>query len=394
MKIVDLSDLHFGNKLVSSEHMYESLQTYAYKHIQKCDLVILHGDLFHCLLDLNHTASRMIIVFLNDLFAMSIEHGFKIRILRGTFSHDRNQLMTVSSLSKRFSGSSEIDLKIYDKVSVDEEHIGDEHVSICYLPDDLPYKSEQEVLDVVRELLSNRKLDKVDMIVGHGYCKHVLPYGITGPPVTYTFEGMSSVCKHMAVFGHIHTPSIKKSKGLTIIYIGSMERMAHGEEERKGFLTIDTSTWTSTFIENKNTLIFSTYKSTSMDMEFLTQDFIKWMSTLPLSKDKPNHIRVIHESRDARKLLGKIISDMFSEYTCVYTSMKLSDGNSAITDTSLVVAAPTLTIPTEDNIIILIKQHIDSSDSIQNKISESIIEKIWTLNFDGEIYDSTITEAV
>lgn len=392
MKIVNLSDLHFGNKLVNSEHMYESLQAYAYKHIQKCDLVILHGDLFHCLLDLNHTASRMIIVFLNDLFAMSIAYGFKIRILRGTFSHDRNQLMIVDSLAKRFSGTDKIDLKIYDKVSVDEEHVGDEHISICYLPDDLPYKSEQEVLDVVRELLSNRKLDKVDMVVGHGYCKHVLPYGLSGPPVTYTFEGLSSICKHVAVFGHIHTPSIKKSNNITIIYIGSMERMAHGEEERKGFLTIDTSNWVSTFIENKNTLLFSTYKSTNTDTEIVTQDFIRWMNTIQLDKNKPNHIRVIHESRDIRKLLGRLIVDMFGEYTCVYTSKKLSDDNSTLTDTSLISSAPTLTIPTEDNIVILIKQHIDSSDNISNKLSEMTIEKIWNLNFDGDMYD-TVNEA-
>lgn len=389
MKIVSLSDLHFGNKLVSSEHMYESLRTYAYKYIQKCDLVILHGDLFHCLLDLNHTASRMIIVFLNDLFAMSIEHGFKIRILRGTFSHDRNQLMIVDSLAKRFSGTDKIDLKIYDKVTVEEESVGDEYISLCYLPDDLPYKSEQEVLDVVRELLSNRKLDKVDVVIGHGYCKHVLPYGISGPPVTYTSEGLSSICRHLAVFGHIHTPSVKRADGISIIYIGSMERMAHGEEERKGFLTIDTSNWTSTFIENKNSLLFSTYKSTSTDTEFLSQDFIRWMNTIHLSKDKPNHIRVVHESRDIRKLLGKLVLDMFSEYNCIYTSKKISDDNTSLTDTSLVVAAPTLTIPTEDNIVILIKQHIDSSDSIPNKISDTTIERIWSLNFDGDVYDTT-----
>lgn len=391
MKIVDLSDLHFGNKLVNSEHMYTSLVEYAYPVILKSNMVIISGDLFHSLIDLNHTASHFVIRFINDLVTMSIEHGIKIRLLRGTFTHDRNQLLYIQSHICEVVSSGRADIKIYDKISIDEECIADERLSICYLPDDLPYNSEEDVLDIVRKLLASRKMDKVDIVIGHGYCKHVLPYGVTGPPVTYTLDGLASICKHVAIFGHIHTPSIKKTSNITVVYVGSMERMNHGEEEKKGFIVLDTSNWTTKFIENKNTLVFSTYRSTISDIETVVESFLKWMSTVPLRMDNPNYIRVIHESREVRQLLGKLVADMFKDYKCIYTSKKASDDKTFISDTDISTDAPSLVIPTEDNIVELLKIHIDNDIAITDKLPIETIEKLWKLNFDGDTHDIVTT---
>ena len=99
MKIVVLSDLHYGHRKVSGKHLYFNLVKFAYPEIEKCDLLILSGDTFHSLLDFNHPAASYIIQFFNDLFYMSQKYHFKIRILRGTYSHDRDQVRYIERSS-------------------------------------------------------------------------------------------------------------------------------------------------------------------------------------------------------------------------------------------------------------------------------------------------------
>lgn len=386
MRIVFLSDLHMGHKRVSGEHMLISLKTYAYKEIKECDILVITGDFFHSLLDFNHDASQAVVQFMNDLFHMAMEFNIKIRILRGTFSHDRNQLRFVYHAALEYLRKGVLDFKIYEKVSIDEETVNGETIRLLYLPDDIPYKSEEDVFDTARELLRTRKWDDVDIIAAHGYCQHVLPYGKKGPAVTYTIDNLRNICKHIAVFGHIHTPSVKKVDNFVQVYVGSMERMEHGEEERKGFLVLDTSTWKITFIENKNTLKFLTFISRlgqDKSVEDIAQEFISWLLSINMRTDAMNYIRVKHNSVEIRQLLGKILKDQFQDYKCTYSAIAISTEESIINATLEVEDEDTLIVPTEENVVELMKQFADNA-GILPVLSTEKIEYYWSLKFEED----------
>ena len=379
MKIVVLSDLHNGHKRLPGEHLYQNLVKYAYPQIEECDLLIFSGDIFHSLLDFNNVAAKYVIQFFNDIFYMSQKYKFGIRILRGTYSHDRNQVEYIKQSANKYLGEETINLKTYSDVSIDEESKGKENIKILYLPDDLPYKSQEEVLDTARKLLASRKWKDVDLIIGHGYCQHVLPLGAHGPSIVYTLDQLSSLCKHLAVFGHVHTPSVKKSKDLMVVYVGSFERMNHGEEEAKGFITIDTATWSTTFCTNKNTLKFLTFFSTETDVEKVIESFKKWIVDSHLDTKKTNYIRVSHPDADIRQLLGKILKSEFGEYKCVY-STKIPKTQINVEEQTILTSEDTLVVPTEDNIVNLISEYI--KEKKYTSLSIETIEKIWNLNFD------------
>ena len=352
-----MSDLHFGHKKVSGDHMYNNLKTYAYPQLEQCSMCILSGDIFHYLLDFNNAASRFVLQFINDLFFMSLKYKFSIRVLRGTYTHDRNQVEFLEQCAHKYMDEQVIDLKVYTKVSVDEECIDGELIRIAYLPDDIPYKSQYEVIDVVNNLLTTMKWDKVDMVIGHGYGQHVLPPGVAGPSVVYTIELLSTITKHLAIFGHVHTSSVKRYKDVTFMYVGSFERMCHGEEEKKGYICIDTTTWSIKFIENKNTLLFSTYVVPTDDVvEHMVEMFVRWMSMQSWSTQQMNYIRIVHEDADIRSLLSSVVKEQFSMYPCC-VSTKASNKTTAVDEPSMNDVSE-LIVPTEDNLVEIISSYI------------------------------------
>ncbi len=379
MKIVVLSDLHYGHRKVSGRHLYFNLLKYAYPEIEKCDILFLSGDTFHQLLDFNNPAATYIIQFFNDLFYMSEKYNFKIRILRGTYSHDRDQVKYIERSSYKYMDKRSVDLKTYSEISIDEETVGNETIRILYLPDDLPYKNQEECMDAIYKLMQTRKWDKVDLIIAHGYCQYVLPTGSRGPSVVYTAESLSAICKHIAVFGHVHTPSTKQFDHLLIVYVGSFERMNHGEEERKGFITIDTSNWTIEFKENKNTLKFMTYEPTVIGTESIVDDFKRWLTRIELSDTNVNYIRVKHNDTSLRQLLGRILREEYKDYKTVYTSESIKDKTVLVENELIIKDTENLIQPTEDNIVDLIFDNIKERNL--PALSKLRIEQLWNLNF-------------
>ncbi len=383
MKIVLLSDLHYGHKRIPGEHIYKNLKNYVYPELKNCDLCILCGDTFHSLLDFNHPVSKFLILFINDLFYLSQKYKFGIRVLRGTYSHDRNQVTFIEQCAHKYMTELNIDIKTYSNISLDEETINNESISILYLPDDLPYKNVDDCLDYVYELFNTRKIKSVDMIIGHGYCQHVLPCDSNmTSSLIYTEEKLNKICNHCAYFGHVHTPSIHKNKNnFSIIYVGSFERMNHGEEEKKGFLIVDTSTWKNTFIENKNTLKFLTYTPLEDDTLKIIENFKKWINSQNLSKINQNYIRVIHNKPEIRQLLGKIIKDEFPEYKCIY-STKSTAHDLSISDTKIDLSEINLIKPTEENIVDLIYDFL--KDNNIGELDKLKIQDIWSLKYGEE----------
>lgn len=376
--IVHITDIHLGFSQLSGKHVYDNLIDYLYPHLEKCKLLLFSGDTFHTLLDFNHPAAKYVVLFLNDLFNISHTNNLAIRFLRGTYTHDRNQVSFINGIAKQH-GNINFDIKCYDVLSLDFEKSLD--LRMLYIPDDLGYSSSNDCIADVHKLLNEYKWENVDVVVGHGYFKHVLPPGIPHlPACTFDMSQFTDICTKCVLFGHVHTPSITNLEGLPVIYGGSFERMNHGEEEAKGFVTIDTSgdKWKYTFVENKNTILFKTYTSSIEQTDDIIIDFKEWITKQNLSTINPNHIRVKHDNLEIRQLLGKIIKAEYPEYQVKYSHL-------APTSTS-VLHAPIetlqvenieLVIPTELNVIDLIEDHITNIQ--QNNLNIRDIRNVWDL---------------
>ena len=91
MKIVFLTDIHVGNPKICLERLLHSLRKYAYPEIETAQILLLGGDFFDCLLNLNSDAGIVALFIIDELIELAIKNNIYLRVLRGTFSHDRYQ---------------------------------------------------------------------------------------------------------------------------------------------------------------------------------------------------------------------------------------------------------------------------------------------------------------
>lgn len=228
LKFCLLTDLHIGHPRLSPQHLYNNLVKYLYPQLNAdIDILFIGGDFFHTLLFFDSVIGYMASYVINELIQLSIRYDFKIRIVRGTYSHDRDQLKMFLAIKTDSSDR----VKLYDTVSI--EYISKLDLHILYIPDDLP---TTDGIGLIKKCLRDNQLDKVDVILGHGCFDHMLPIHMPHqPPNTYTYDMFKDMVNGCIMFGHIHTSSLNRN----IIGGGSFDRMTHGEEESKGFYTIE-----------------------------------------------------------------------------------------------------------------------------------------------------------
>jgi len=150
----------------------------------------------------------------------------------------------------------------------------------------------------IRKLLEAHQLEKVDIVVHHGYFAHMLPEALLTKGLPHGCLEVDKIKKYVSgcvLNGHVHISSIYEN----VISIGSFDRMTHGEETPKGFykITIDENkTYRFEFIENKEANKFITYDMRSFPD---TQSAMDWFSTKweHLSKtlipDEPIRVRLV-----------------------------------------------------------------------------------------------------
>lgn len=220
-----ISDIHFGASHVAPKDEYYRLTQVITPYLDKIDLLSINGDYYDNALLLDHDAATYGMAFLFELIKAAKKFGFAIRIIRGTYTHDRDQLNSIARIANR----EKIDFAYYTGVAVDTV----KEYSFLYLPDNLPIPA-LEVMDDLPRIIDSPD-GKVDCIIGHGYCEHVLPAMLSAGKHVDCFNAdrLLSATRCGVVFGHVHTPSIYKKR---VCYTGSFDRLCHGEEEAKGCL--------------------------------------------------------------------------------------------------------------------------------------------------------------
>ena len=375
IKITAVGDLHFGNPRINPERLYQKLKKYLYPEILKSDLVFITGDTYDQLTTVSSSANKYVAMFIRDLFTMSRKLGIQIRVLHGTYTHDRDQVVIFNSFM-----SDGIEAKVIDEIFCEEIEVkndqGDtpaQKLKVLYLPDNLPYKKSEDVIEHIRKVMRVIGWDKVDVMLGHGTFDHALncaPEHL--PPCTYTLQQFAEFVPSdgLIVMGHIHTPSKRQN----CYYCGSFERMSHGEEEPKGFFTFDNNSgqWKGTFVEDKEANKFISIRPQGDDPEETIRDYIAQV------KDKfpelKGAVRVLHNSSEIRQLLHTITIQQFPDLK--YSSKSATDEKMEIKIAGIALDTFDDVKPNVHNLGELVYQFLNEKSLLGDVTREDVVDRV------------------
>ena len=258
ISILAVSDVHIGCPRLNPHLLHERMEKYLYPQITpEISILFICGDFFDTLLNLNAHAAFEAMDIIKEIKLLCRQNGCDLRVLRGTFTHDRNQ-------PKHFINGedpNDLTIRLFDTMAV--EHHEKTGLDILYMPDNL---ASEDIYADIRKLLDSHGIEKVDILVHHGYFKHMLPEAMLVKGVPHgclDADIVDKFVKGCTLNGHVHISSIYRN----VISIGSFDRLTHGEEEPKGFYRIDINenVYTFKFIENESASIFKTINLTGCD---------------------------------------------------------------------------------------------------------------------------------
>ena len=282
MKYIVTSDDHLGHVKTPTSHIANSFIKHVLCQLNKdADALFIAGDLFDRLLDLNSKEAQIIIKFINYLLEYCYVNNILLRVLEGTPSHDWQQSQTLVELNE-IRGDRKCDLK-YHKV-LDIEYIDRINKYVLYIPDEWT-NSHSDMERQIKEKLNAYNITKVDIAILHGQ----FAYQFAGRPYHgfhYREEYFLNLVSGFIHVGHYHVYNPMDR----ILPNGSLERLAHGEEDPKGYIVVNDDTYT--FIENTDAWIYKTLNITAATtLERLDKQIAKYPHgsyiRLLLNKDHP-----------------------------------------------------------------------------------------------------------
>lgn len=282
------------------------------------DLIVIVGDYFHSKIPANSPYMKEAVKLFAEVCRICKANNTKLRIIRGTESHDNDQLDILGAMDVAL----DIDLRIINKVEEEELFSG---FKVLYLPEE--YLND---MDAYYHQYFDEN-DKYSMILGHGlvdkaaFIAHIQESEETrtSAPI-FKLKKLHEICLGPIYFGHIHTHMLFNR----FRYVSSYSRYAHGEESAKGFMAgvydITKQDFMDMFIENTLARKYTTIKIkedselfdkepqyiVSEALEIATQvleDFVRIEIDIPESYEKSNLlVAMLNETIKNRKIKLKI----------------------------------------------------------------------------------------
>lgn len=284
MRLVNISDIHIGKK--DDMKLKEELEIFFdyLKDTEDIDMITISGDLFDRVLTANEYGTTLALEFIQRLIDLYIPE-IAIRIIKGTRSHDFNQL-DILKVFKEKAGSH---FKIIEKNEVEVFN----GYKILYLPEEYPTDYD----DFYKENLLGVEDKVYDFIIGHGMIDFIAFTGyeddsenrVHGTP-THKADDLIRVTKGPIIFGHIHEKQEYKDK---IYYTGSYSRYSFDTPSEKGFMVFDIddddpSKFKMTFIENTKAPTYAVLDIDKLNLEGV-DDHVKYIKEL---SDKYDFVKI------------------------------------------------------------------------------------------------------
>lgn len=307
-----IGDIHLGNTRNETKYIIANLYRYVTPDLfRNIDIFVVNGDLYDRDILLGSEDALMIAEFDKYLNDLAIKHNVYLYYLKGTFTHDYNQIKTLTLYndSKLFKYIEKIDIVYNKELGL---HIG-------FIPDDTGY-SPIEIERILREKMDKYGIDTLDLLFIHGMFDYQLPIKLE-----HSFDvSQFSYVKYYIIINHIHKFSVMNN----IIAPGSFDRMAFNEEESKGFVLFNlsgTGNKSFNFIENKHAMLFKTFDINDEDVHYWTTQIEKY-----INEHKPKHVRLIIRSN----IDYTPIANMIKEND---VNLKIERKDSEVIDTEIVV---------------------------------------------------------
>lgn len=262
---VTLSDIHFGAQ--DPEKLYNELKEGVLKYIYELpviDLVTINGDFYDSKISLDSKHAKFSMLFMKVLLELSRDKKFKVRMIKGTKSHDNDQLKVLEMINKD---------NIYDFriIYTIESELLFPDLKVLYIPEE--YVEDADVF--YKPYIENKNYD---LIFFHGMIAEAMYIGkhqesevtMTKAPV-FELTYLTDACYGPVMAGHIHTPM---NIGEKFYYTGSYSNWMFGDgENEKGFYhllyTPIDKTYEMTFIQNK---LASKYETITLDVDNIKED--------------------------------------------------------------------------------------------------------------------------
>jgi len=258
MKILHTGDWHLGHMRTDTSHTCEIIRKNLFPKLKDIDMLIIAGDIFDRPIGMgDEDIVENISYLFMELFRLCNKYNISTRILRGTFSHDGDQ---IPFLIHQARVGCYDDIKYFYTPSIQYEEKFD--IYMGYIPDDIRFSNTEEVVDLLQsKLQESYNRTTVDYLVTHGV------YDVLSLPIhnrfVYELDIISTIVDKRICSSHIHTPS---SHG-KLLYSGSINRLAHNEEHDKGYWIIDHDTDLCTYHVCDDTLLYTTIDLTSVSIE-------------------------------------------------------------------------------------------------------------------------------
>ena len=218
-----ISDVHIGVKHIKADELKKQLKDHFFDPLDKLaylDGIFVTGDTTHTILSLNSEYSNLFHWFIDKIYKTARKKGAVVIIVRGTMSHDNEQLNNVLHYCANDDG---VDFRIYD--TVEEITIWD-NFKVLVLPD-IKFKHFKHIDKYFKEP------NKYDLILGHGTIDQMqfhIQETESNPLKTYVYKlaDLLNACKGPILFGHIHQYQIFNNK---FYYVGPFTLLERGSTD-------------------------------------------------------------------------------------------------------------------------------------------------------------------
>lgn len=303
-KLLIIGDIHFG--YYPAELLYKEFKLVINNITKDIDVVFIAGDYFDTKLSLSSKHSIYAIKTFCDILDKCEQTNTKLRMIRGTASHDpENQLVNLSSIAK----SSKVDFKLY--LTVGEEELFPDF-NVLYVPEE--YMENKD--EYYKEFFNK----KYQCIIGHGMFEETnyvtnKTLNMKKYPV-FNSAFIEKICDGPIIFGHIHKSQKIRNR---IMYTGSFTRSRYGEEEDKGFIISTYETENNStdfkFIVNDKATKFDTVSilDTSEIFSLLLNEQIQFIKDM-ISTYKKDKLRIkinIPKTYDNTKVFIDSVTTVF-----------------------------------------------------------------------------------
>ena len=276
------------------------------------DMIVICGDTLHCQVSMNSDYASVFFWFIGKIVKIAKKKDASVRIIKGTRSHDLDQLDTI----RFYEDDSDIDFKIIDDYMI--ETIDD--MNYAYIAEH--YIDQPEIF--------SKPNNYFDIIFGHLTIEQTQfteqnSENINSQAPVFKLKDFLNV-SNLTICGHIHSPMNFKDR---FFYVGSTLRTCHGEEHDKGWNIITYLPKEKLYrvdkIVNEYTFNFNTLELSNRFIEKNDVDHIVEYVENFIDKNKVDRLslKIICIDKEETTVKIELLKKYFAKNTNITTQFKI-----------------------------------------------------------------------